>query len=126
MWTMILLVWLIPLVLGVLAFTRVANGRPPLKREEWRFLFGKSKPTTLSLWLGLEFAALAIGFFMLGFLQAVILPNLGTFWFLAAPLFTGGGAVLLLVLCLRLGSPWYRARRKNPQPRGRAAEMFFR
>jgi bacteriorhodopsin len=123
---MILLVWLIPLVLGLLAFRRVANGTPPLKREEWRLLFGKSKPTTLSLWLGLEFAALAIGFFLLGFVQAVILPNLGTFWFFVAPLFTGGGAAFLLVLWLRLGSSSHRARQKNSQPRGRIAEMFFR
>ena len=130
MWTMILLLWLIPLALGIVALTRMATGRPPMKRHEWQFFFGKSKQTTLSFWMGLKFAVLAMGFFSAGVIQAVILPNFGTFWILTAPLLTAGGAIVLLLLWLRSGSSPNQMQRKrslHAQPRdGSIADIFFR
>ena len=126
MWKMIVFLWLIPLALGIVALTRMAAGTAPMKRQEWRVFFGKSKQTTLSLWKVLEFAVLALGFFIVGVIQGIILPNLGTFWFLAGPLLTGGGTVLLSAVWLRLGSSRYRVRQSTSHPRGRIAEMFFR
>ena len=125
MWTMILLLWLIPLTLGAVVIMRMAVGTRPIKREEWRLFFGKSKQTTLSLWMGLKFAALAIGFFIVGVAEAVILPNFGTFWFLVAPLLTAGTTILLLVMWLRSGSPPYQMRHHNPRG-SRIADIFFR
>ena len=126
MWTMILLLWVLPLALVVVALIRMASGTPVMKRQEWRVFFGKSKQITLSLWMGLKFAALAIGFFIVGVTEAVTLPNLGTFWFLVAPLLTAGTTILLLVWWLRSESTPYRMRQKPNMRGSRIADIFFR
>jgi hypothetical protein len=126
MWTMIMLLWLIPLTLGAVVVVRMAIGIRPIKREEWRLLFGKSKQPTLSFWMGLKFAALAIGLFILGVTEAVILPNLGTFWFLLAPLLTAGATILLLAMWLRSGSTSFRMQPKHTAGGSRVADIFFR
>ena len=125
MWTMISLLWLIPLMLGAVVIVRIAVGTRPIKREEWRLFFGKSRQTSLSLWMWLKFAALAIGFFIVGLAEAVILPNFSTFWFLVAPLLTAGTTILLLVIWLRSGSTPYQIRHHNTRG-NRIADMFFR
>lgn len=103
-WKLILFLWLFPLTLGIVALTRMALGKPPVKREEWRIFFGKSRQTALSFWMGLKFAALAISFFIFGLIQSVIIPNFGALW-LGVPLLTGGAIIVLLALWLRSGNP---------------------
>ena len=126
MWTMILLLWVIPVALGVVALMRMAIGTPPMKRQEWRLFFGKSTKTTLSLWMGLKFAAFAIGFFIVGVTEAVIFPNLGSFWFLVAPLLTAGATILLLLMWVRSGSIRYRMRQKHNMCGSRIIDILFR
>lgn len=103
MWKLILFLWLLPAALATVALTRMALGKPPVKREEWRIFFGESRHTYLSFWMGLKFAALAISFFIFGLIQAVIIPNFSALW-LGVPLLTGGAIMILLALWLRSGN----------------------
>ena len=112
MWKMMFFLWLVPGVLALIALSRAAKGAQPIRAAEWRMLFGQSKQTTLSPWLWLGFAALAIGFFVLGVVQATVLLNLSGFWTAVAPLFTGAAAAVLLIVLLRAGSS-----RPRNQPR---------
>jgi hypothetical protein len=122
MWKMIFFLWLVPGALALIALSRAANGAQPIRAAEWRLLFGKSKQTTLSPWLWLGFAALAIGFFVLGVIQAVVLLNLSGFWAAVAPLFTGAAAAVLLILLLRVAS----SRPRNQPRRYRCAAAHSR
>ncbi len=105
MWTMLFLLWIVPVALGVFGYARVTDGMPAIKDNERRWLFDETKETELGFWLGLTFAALAVVFFALGLVQGLILPNLSAFWFLIAPLLTGSAIVLLLGFWLRSVPP---------------------
>ena len=101
MWTMLLLLWSVPLALGIFILARVAEGRPALKENESQLLFGDSKETTLSHWMALEFVVLGLFFFILGFFEAVVLANFGTIWSVAVLPTTALGAMWILAFCLR-------------------------
>ena len=101
MWIMLLLLWLAPLALGLMVLKRAADGMPTLNRHERDLFFDETQKTELSPWLGFKFAALAVVFFIGGLVQGLILPNLGIFWMLAAPLLTGATAILFVALWLR-------------------------
>ncbi|MGH7854825.1 MAG: hypothetical protein ACREP3_15365 [Candidatus Binatia bacterium] len=130
MWTMLFLLWIIPIAIGVLAFARAVDGMPALKNKERELLFDETKTTELGFWLGLTFAVLAVAFFGLGLIQGIILPNLGSFWFVTVPLMTGGAAILLLALWLRSAPPHSRRFQKRIsriQTRAtRIADILFR
>ena len=128
MWKMILLLWLFPFALGIVALSRIALGKNPVKREEWRIFFGESRQTKLSFWMGVKFAALAIIFFVFGLIQSVIIPNFGPLW-LGVPLLTGGAIIVLLALWLRSGNIGIKQVRRttspSPPPRdSRIADSF--
>lgn len=114
MWKMIISLWAIPILLALIAARRAASGGRIVAAHERRFLFGMSFGRRgLSLWFWIAFAILAIAFFALGVVQAVILLNFGMFWAVFAPLLTGTLAIFLLIVVLRSGL-FYRA-----APRGR-------
>ena len=108
MWKMLFLLWIIPIGIGIVAFARVMDEMPALKDNERKLLFDETKQTEFGIWLGLTFAVLAVGFFTLGLIQGIILPNLSSFWFVVVPLFTGGAAILVLGLWLRSVPPYSR------------------
>ena len=101
MWIMLLLLWLAPLALGLIALKRPAHGTRALGKIGRELFFDETQETELSPWLGFKFAALAVIFFIGGFVQGVILPNLSIFWMLAAPLLTAGSAIFFVALWLR-------------------------
>lgn len=113
MWTMLLLLWSVPLALGILVLARVAEGSPALSGNESQLFFGDSKDMTLSPWMALEFVVLALLFFILGIFEGLVLANFGALWLVVVPLLTALGAMLILAYCLR-SAP--RAR-PVPQPK---------
>ena len=72
MWKMIALLWLIPIVLGAGAATRVALRGRVLTRKELRFFLGRADRGNLSWWFWLALAALAIAFFAIGVLATLL------------------------------------------------------
>ncbi len=108
MWTMLFLLWIIPIAVGIVAFTRVMDKMPALKDNERKLLFDETKQTEFGGCLGLTFAVLAVVFFTLGLIQGIILPNLSMFWFVLVPLLTGATAILVLGLWLRSVPPYSR------------------
>jgi hypothetical protein len=104
MWTIILLLWLIPLALGILMLVRAADGTPAITEEERRLFFGEAEEMTVSLWLGLKFALISVLFFFVGLFEGLVLINLGPVWFVLVPLVTGLGAILLLQQLVRSAS----------------------
>ena len=126
MWTMIFLLWLIPIAIAVLVLVRTADGMPVLKENERELLFDETRDTEFGPWLALKFAALALVFSLLGLLQGIILPNLSSLWFVAGPLLTGTAAILVLIVWLR-SAPAHRRRFQNrTSPISRLADMLFR
>ncbi|HET8563619.1 MAG TPA: hypothetical protein VFM35_07095, partial [Candidatus Binatia bacterium] len=94
--------FLVPLAVGLVILGRVLGGKPALTDRELR-LFGYNEDITLSLWMWLKFVVLVVLFFALGFFQGSVLINLGPFWRVLAPLFTGIGAMLILLQWLSGG-----------------------
>src|SRR5919108_3506416 len=113
MWKATLFLCSVPLALGILILSRVAGGHPAVSEKELRFLFGDSKEVTLSLWMGLQFAALSALFFTAGVLEGLVLINLGGIWLVMVPLVTGLGAILFLIQWIRWGSREKRASQRN-------------
>src|ERR671918_752886 len=130
MWTTFLLLWSIPLALGILMLIRVADGVPAISEKERRLFFGDTDEMTLSFWVGLQFALLAVAFFVVGIAEGIVLINIGSVWLVLVPLVTGLGAMLLLAQCLRSGSSENRLpQQETEQPRaskGRTAGIFSR
>ncbi len=100
MWK-ILLLWFVPLAFGLVILVRLAEGSPPVSDEEWRLLFGDTREMAWSPWLALEFVALAVLFFIIGFFEGLVLVNFGPILLIAALLMTGFAAMFLLARCLR-------------------------
>ena len=108
MWKLLFLLWIIPIAVGIVAFARMMDEMPALKDNERKLLFDETKQTEFGIWLGLTFAVLAVGFFTLGLIQGIILPNLSSFWFVVVPLLTAAAAILVLGLWLRSVPPYSR------------------
>ncbi len=104
MWKMIVLLWLVPLALAVVMLARVAEGSPGVNDDEWRLFLGAKKEMSWSPWLTIGFAALAVVFFAIGFLEGLVLANFGPLAQVAALLMTGPAAMFVLALCLRSDS----------------------
>jgi hypothetical protein len=130
MWTMILLLWSIPLTLGTLMLVRVADGAPAINEKERRLFLGDGEEITLSFWVGLKFTLLAVVFFVVGIAEGVVLINIGSVWLVFVPLATGVGAILLLAECLRSESSANRlTQEETDQPdarKRRTAGIFTR
>jgi hypothetical protein len=103
MWTILLLLWSIPVALGLVALARATNGSAALSDHESRLFFGAGKQTRLSVWMGIKFAVLAAIFFVVGLVEGSVLLNFGMPWIVLAPLLTATGAVLLLAMWVRSG-----------------------
>ena len=101
MWNMIFFTWAIPLALAGLAVWRIVNGMRITTMREQRFLFGRAPRGKLSLWFWTATFGLAIGFFALGAVEAVVLLNLGALWATLGAVFTGALAAASLILLLR-------------------------
>jgi hypothetical protein len=109
MWLVnVLLLWLVPITLGLVVFDRMAKGAPPLNHAERQMLFDETKISELTPWLAIKFIALAMAFLGIGVIEGVILPNLHFIWKALISVLTGGAATLLVALWLRSGSedPW--------------------
>lgn len=100
---MLLLLWSIPLVLGLIALARAANGTSVLSDSVSRLIFGEAKQTHLSVWMGIKFAILAVIFFILGLIEGAVLLNFGMAWIALGSLLTASGAILLLVFWVLSG-----------------------
>ena len=103
MWIILILLWLVPAALGIVIAARVLGGLPAVSETEWRALFRDTKDFRVSIWMGLAFTTLAIVFFFIGVFEGLVLPNIGSYWLVLVPLLTGFAALLLVILCLRLG-----------------------
>ncbi len=128
MWIILILLWVLPVSLGLVIAARLLSGLPAVSREEWRALFRDRSDFKLSFLMGLLFTIFAVMFFFVGVLQGVVLINVGSLWFLLVPLFTGLAALLLILLWLRIGA---RETRMRPPARAgvhhrRARGMLFR
>lgn len=125
MWTIILLLWLVPLALGILMLVRVADGTPAITEEERRLFFGEAEEMTLSPWVGLKFALISGLFFFAGLFEGLVLTNLGPVWLVMVPLVTGLGAILLVLQLVRSASSEKRSNEQRVSqrnaPRSRAS-----
>jgi hypothetical protein len=117
MWIILILLWLLPLSLGLVLCARVLGGLPAVSEHEWRALFRDRIDFKPSLWSALGFAVFAVMFFLLGVLEGVVLVNVGSYWLVLVPLLTGLAALLLVLFWLRTGI------REFPMPR-RARGIF--
>jgi hypothetical protein len=104
MWIILILLWLLPIALGIVIAARVLGGLAAVTEHEWRVLFRDTKDFKLSIPMGLTFTALAILFFLIGVFEGLVLPNIGSYWLVLVPLLTGLAAMLVVILCLRTGS----------------------
>jgi hypothetical protein len=101
MWIILILLWLVPVALAIVIAARILGGLPAVNEDEWRALFRDTKDFKVSIWKGLTFTTLAIVFFFIGVFEALVLPNIGSYWLVLMPLLTGLAAMLLVILCLR-------------------------
>jgi len=115
MWMILLLLWLLPLSLGIVLVGRSAGGIPVVSKNEWRFLFGDTKNLRLSIWMIPTFVILAVLFFFAGMVEGLVLTNLGSVLLVLVPLVTGLAAMVFSILWLRTGS------REKPVRHHRAA-----
>jgi hypothetical protein len=104
MWIMIVLLWLTPLALGIVALARIGRGESVLREAERRFLFGNSSEVRLSIWLGIKLALVSLLLFLAGIFQGLVVSNFDSFWRVLIPLVTAVCAILILALWLRSGS----------------------
>jgi hypothetical protein len=104
MWIILVLLWLLPLLLLIVLAARALGGSPVINDDEWRFVFRDTKQMKLSVWMLFSFAVLGVVFFVLGFLEATVLINMGILWMVIVPLITGLVAMLLVALWLRTGA----------------------
>ena len=114
MWIILILLWVLPVSLGLVIAARLLGGLPAVSRDEWRALFRDTGDFKLSLLMGLSFTIFAVMFFFVGVLQGVVLINVGSLWLLLVPLFTGLAALLLILLWLRIGARETRMRLSEP------------
>jgi hypothetical protein len=114
MWIILVLLWLLPLALGIVVAARVLAGLPVASKDEWRALFRDTKNFKVSPWMGFTFATLAIVFFLIGVLEGLVLINVGSYWLMVVPLFTGLAAMLVVILWLRTGARETRTRHTVP------------
>ena len=124
MWTILLLLWSIPLILGCVGLARVANGAAAMSGYERRLFFGRTNETRLSLWMGIKFAVFALVFFNLGLVQGAVLLNFGTVWIMSAGLLTGSAAIVILALWVRSG-PTIGSRFRRPASSHRAIKTLL-
>ena len=123
MWKALLLLWSIPLVLGLMAVARIARRSPAITDDAFRFLFGEEKEVRLSLWMVIKFAVLAAIFFLGGLLQGAVLLNFDIYRVGSAALLTASAAVLFLLVWVRTAPP---ARLRGHRPRAGLINGFSR
>jgi hypothetical protein len=114
MWIILILLWLVPLSLGLVIAARVLGGLPAVSEDEWSTVFRNKSDFEPSLWMALAFAVFAVMFFALGVLESLVLINIGSYWLVLVPLLTGLAALLLVLFLLRTGAcetPSHRPRR---------------
>ena len=104
MWIILILLWLLPVSLGLVIAARLLGGLPAVSRDEWRALFLNRSDFKLSFLMGLSFTVFAVMFFFIGVMQGVVLINVGSLWLLLVPLFTGLAALLFILMWLRIGA----------------------
>lgn len=124
MWATLLLIWSVPLAAAILIFARLGDGRPALNDKEAKFLLGDSDRLDLSPWRIFEFVIIALGLFVLGVFEGLVLPNFGALWLVAAAVPTGIAAMAIVAYRLRSATPG-RAGRARALPR-RAGEPHRR
>ena len=118
MWIILVLLWLVPVSLGLVIAARVRGGLPAVSEDEWRALFRDRNDFKLSIWMGLTFAIFAVMFFFIGVVEGLVLINIGSYWLVLAPLLTGLAALLLILLWLRTGARQTRIRHPIPSRTG--------
>jgi len=101
MWTVILLLWSMPLALGLVLLARIARGTPAVTERERELLFGRSREVVISLWLIIKFALLSLFLFFVGVAQGLILVNTNRTLLLLVPLVTAFSAMLFAACWVR-------------------------
>src|SRR6516225_8819105 len=101
MWKIIVLLWSIPLALGLVIVVRMVGGTPAISDKESRFLLGNHQEMTFSLWMGFKFGVVSVLFFVVGVVEGLALTNIGSAWLVSVPLVTGLGVILVLVRWVR-------------------------
>ena len=104
MWKVILVLWSIPVALGIAMATRIGRGSPAMTEDVWRLFFAVDQEANLTLSLGIKLALLALLLFFVGMAQGLILVNLGLLWVVMVPLATTLGVILILTQWLRSAS----------------------
>ena len=120
MWIILILLWLAPITVALVIAARVLGGLPAISEDEWRTLFRDRSDFKLSLAMALSFLIFAVLFFFVGVVEGVVLINLGSFWLVQVPLFTGLAALALVLLWLRTGA------RETPIRRSLRADVHKR
>jgi hypothetical protein len=111
MWIILILLWLVPLSLGLVLAARVLGGLPAVSEHECRALFRDKSDFKLSISTGLSFTVFAVMFFFIGVLEGLVLISIRSYWLVLVPLLTGLAALLLVLLWLRTGTRETRSRR---------------
>jgi hypothetical protein len=111
MWTMLLLLWSVPLAGAILIFARLGDGSPALTDREAKLLLGDEK-SDWSPRLLVELVVIGLFLFMAGLFEGLVLPNFGVGWSIAAALLTGVAAIAVVSYRLRTAPRRRRARTK--------------
>ena len=128
MWTMLLLLWSVPLAAAILILARLGDGMPALTDEEAKFVLGDGD-AGLSPRLLLELVVIGLFFFAVGIFEGLVLANFGTTWLIVAPLLTGIAAIGIVACRLRSAPPYNAARLKAARAsarHNRFADFFTR
>jgi hypothetical protein len=124
MWLSLVLLWIIPLVVGLVLLARVMQLKPLLTDQERHLLFRGDEKTEWSHWFWFKFGALAIVFFLAGILDGLVLVNIEGIW-LIAPLVMGVAAILAALFLARNEQKDSLWRLKNSvRPLGRIFEKL--
>ena len=115
MWHVILLLWSIPLALGVVLLARMMRNTPVVTDSERELLFGGGRKVQLSVWFGLKFAVLSVLLFFVGVAEGLLLINIGSVWMMLVPLVTTLGVMLVLAWWLRSASRDASSQRETAQ-----------
>ena len=104
MWKVIMLLWSVPILLGLGMLIRIARGSPALTEQEQGFLFGDGAEPSLSLWLGIKLAVLSVVLFFVGLAYGLVIINTNSLWMMLVPPITTFSVMSLLAWWLRSAS----------------------
>jgi hypothetical protein len=126
MWHVVLLLWSIPIALGVVLLARIIRNTPVVTDSERELLFGSRRNAQLSVAFGLKFAVLSVLLFFVGVAEGLLLINIGSVWMMLVPLATTVAVMLILAWWVRSASRDTNLQRETAQSRGSRTAALVR